>query len=87
MDFNRGAAVELLQGLIAAGDSLAHFPHRGRAVPGRNMRELVTADASLMFSPPPGLSASIVWSRVAIPLCSDGPMRASRVVRDAYAWL
>ena len=43
MDFNRGAAVELLQGLIAAGDSLAHFPHRGRAVPGRNMRELVTA--------------------------------------------
>ena len=84
MDFNRGAAVELLQGLIAAGDSLAHFPHRGRAVPGRNMRELVTADASLMFSPPPGLSASIVWSRVAIALCSDEPGVARSPYRCVY---
>ena len=42
-DFNPGAAVQLLDGLIAAGDSLAQFPHRGRPVPGSNLRELVTA--------------------------------------------
>jgi toxin ParE1/3/4 len=43
MDFNPRAAVELLEGLVAAGDSLEHFPHRGRHVPGSDTRELVTA--------------------------------------------
>jgi toxin ParE1/3/4 len=42
-DFNPRAAVQLLEGLIAAGDSLAQFPHRGRPVRGTNLRELVTA--------------------------------------------
>lgn len=28
--------------LLAAGNSLEHFPHRGRAVAGTRMRELVT---------------------------------------------
>ena len=43
MDFNPRAAVRLAEGLIEAGDSLAHFPHRGRPVHGTTMRELVTA--------------------------------------------
>lgn len=30
------------EGLIAAGDSLANFPHRGRPVPQTEWRELVT---------------------------------------------
>ena len=37
------AADQPSDGLIAAGDSLAQFPHRGRFVPGSNLRELVTA--------------------------------------------
>jgi plasmid stabilization system protein ParE len=41
--FNPRAAHELADGLIAAGDSLAAFPHRGRLVPGTDRRELVTA--------------------------------------------
>ena len=41
--FNPKAAGEVAAALIAAGDSLAHFPHRGRAVPGTAMRELVIA--------------------------------------------
>jgi toxin ParE1/3/4 len=40
-DFNPRAAVALLEGLIAAGDSLAQFPDRGRLVRGSNTRELV----------------------------------------------
>jgi toxin ParE1/3/4 len=41
--FNPRAARELADGLIAAGNSLHHFPHRGRPVPGTDLRELVTA--------------------------------------------
>jgi plasmid stabilization system protein ParE len=29
--------------LVEAGNSLAKFPHRGRPVPGTDMRQLVTA--------------------------------------------
>jgi toxin ParE1/3/4 len=43
MDFNPRAAKELAEGLVLAGDSLAHFPHRGRRVSNTDMRELVTA--------------------------------------------
>ncbi len=43
LDFNPRAAVRLAEGLVAAGDSLAHFPDRGRPVHGTDMRELVTA--------------------------------------------
>ena len=43
VDFNPRAAMELAKGLLAAGDGLVHFPHRGRPVAGTNMRELVTA--------------------------------------------
>ena len=42
-EFNPRAAVRLAEGMVAAGDSLAHFPHRGRPVHGTTMRELVTA--------------------------------------------
>jgi hypothetical protein len=48
-DFNPDAARVLAEALIAAGDSLQNFPHRGRRVPGTDVRELVTA--------PPMLSA------------------------------
>ena len=43
MDFNPRAAMELAKGLLAAGDGLVDFPHRGRPVAGTDMRELVTA--------------------------------------------
>jgi plasmid stabilization system protein ParE len=43
MDFNPKAAAELAEGLVLAGDGLAHFPHRGRRVPKTDMRERVTA--------------------------------------------
>jgi plasmid stabilization system protein ParE len=36
------AAREVAASLKASGDSLGHFPHRGRPVPGTAMRELVT---------------------------------------------
>jgi plasmid stabilization system protein ParE len=42
MDFNPAAAVRLAEGLLAAGDSLANFPHRGRRVSNTDMRELIT---------------------------------------------
>ncbi len=35
--------MRLAAGLRDTGDSLAHFPHRGRAVPGTAMRELGTS--------------------------------------------
>jgi len=41
--FNPRAAANLAKGLVEAGDSLAHFPHRGRSVPKTDLRELVTA--------------------------------------------
>ena len=40
--FNPEAADRLAARLVAAGNSLRNFPHRGRAVPGTGMRELVT---------------------------------------------
>lgn len=40
--FNPRAAETLAERLIAAGNSLALFPHRGRPVPGTDMRELVS---------------------------------------------
>lgn len=43
MDFNPRAAAALAHGLVAAGDSLVYFAHRGRVVPHSTMRELVTA--------------------------------------------
>jgi toxin ParE1/3/4 len=42
-EFNPQAAVAVAEGLIAAGDSLALFPHRGRPVPGTDRRDLVAA--------------------------------------------
>ena len=41
-DFNPRAAVHLAESLLAAGDSLVNFPHRGRPVHGTDMRELVS---------------------------------------------
>jgi plasmid stabilization system protein ParE len=41
-DFNPQAAARMADALLAAGDSLASFPHRGRPVRGTAMRELVT---------------------------------------------
>ena len=41
--FNLRAARQVADGLKAAGNSLANFPHRGRRVPGTELRELVAA--------------------------------------------
>jgi addiction module RelE/StbE family toxin len=40
--FNPRAAAHVAAGLRDAGNSLTHFPHRGRPVPRTDMRELVT---------------------------------------------
>jgi toxin ParE1/3/4 len=42
-EFNPRAAAYVAESLRDAGDSLENFPHRGRPVPGTDMRELVTA--------------------------------------------
>ncbi len=42
-DFNPSAATHVVRTLREAGESLAHFPYRGRPVPGTTMREVVTA--------------------------------------------
>jgi plasmid stabilization system protein ParE len=42
--FNLGAADRLAEKLIAAGDRLEMFPHRGRQVPGTTMREIVAVN-------------------------------------------
>lgn len=42
-NFNPRAAAHVAETLLAAGDSLVTFPHRGRPVPGTGMRELVTS--------------------------------------------
>lgn len=42
-DFNPSAAAHVAETLRREGDSLVHFPHRGRMVPKTNMRELVSA--------------------------------------------
>jgi toxin ParE1/3/4 len=41
-DFNPRAAALMASALLAAGDSLVNFPHRGRPVRGAAMRELVS---------------------------------------------
>jgi addiction module RelE/StbE family toxin len=41
-DFNPQAAAHMAEALLAAGDSLVDFPHRGRPVRGTDMRELVS---------------------------------------------
>lgn len=40
-EFNPEAARRLAAELLAAGDNLERFPHRGRPVPGSTSRELV----------------------------------------------
>lgn len=40
--FNPQAAASMAEALFKAGDSLEHFPHRGRRVRGTTMRELLT---------------------------------------------
>ena len=40
--FNRRAAAEVAAHLLTVGNSLEEFPHRGRSVPGTDMRELLT---------------------------------------------
>jgi len=40
--FNPKAAEELAADLLATGNSAEIFPHRGRPVPGTEMRELTT---------------------------------------------
>jgi plasmid stabilization system protein ParE len=42
-EFNPRAAMHVAHTLRAEGDSLEHFPHRGRPVPRTNMRELVSS--------------------------------------------
>jgi toxin ParE1/3/4 len=42
-ELNPRAATEVSASLIAAGNSLANFSHRGRPVPQTDLRELVTA--------------------------------------------
>lgn len=42
LQFNPRAARDVAASLKALGDSLSHFPQRGRPVPGTNMRELIS---------------------------------------------
>jgi toxin ParE1/3/4 len=41
--FNPRAAQNMVMEILAAGDSLETFPHRGRAVPGTQLRETTLA--------------------------------------------
>ena len=41
-DFNPQAAAHMAEALLTAGDSLVNFAHRGRPVPGTQLRELVS---------------------------------------------
>jgi plasmid stabilization system protein ParE len=41
-DINPAAAERVAECLYSTGDSLAHFPRRGRCVAGTAMRELIT---------------------------------------------
>ncbi len=43
VEFNPRAAMHVAETLRDAGNSLVHFPHRGRPVPNTNMREVVTS--------------------------------------------
>jgi plasmid stabilization system protein ParE len=38
--FNPRAAENLVKEILAAGDALEHFPHRGRLVPDTQLREI-----------------------------------------------
>jgi toxin ParE1/3/4 len=38
--FNPWAAENLVKEMLAAGDALEHFPHRGRLVPSTQLREI-----------------------------------------------
>jgi toxin ParE1/3/4 len=42
-EFNPRAAMHVADTLRTEGDSLEHFPHRGRPVPQTNMRELISS--------------------------------------------
>ena len=42
-EFNPRAAMHVADTLRVEGDSLEHFPHRGRVVPRTNMRELISS--------------------------------------------
>lgn len=42
-DFNPRAAMQVAESLRDEGESLVYFPHRGRAVRGTDMRELVAS--------------------------------------------
>jgi toxin ParE1/3/4 len=42
-EFNPRAAMHVAETLRGEGDSLEHFPHRGRPVPRTNMRELISS--------------------------------------------
>jgi plasmid stabilization system protein ParE len=46
--FNPQAAARVFEALIAAGDSFAQFPFRGRLVPRSRMRELVSVYPYIM---------------------------------------
>ena len=50
--FNFAAANRLAERLIAAGNRLEMFPHRGRPVPGTTMREIVAVNPSVVDRPP-----------------------------------
>jgi toxin ParE1/3/4 len=41
--FNPRASADMVREILAAGDSLASFPYRGRAVPGTELRETALA--------------------------------------------
>jgi toxin ParE1/3/4 len=42
-EFNPRAAMHVADTLRTEGDSLEHFPYRGRPVPRTNMRELISS--------------------------------------------
>lgn len=41
--FNPYAAAEVAAEITATGNGLVNFPHRGRPIPGTNMREAMTS--------------------------------------------
>jgi toxin ParE1/3/4 len=42
-DFNPRAAAHVAANLREVGDRLVNFPHRGRAIPGTSLRDVMTA--------------------------------------------
>jgi plasmid stabilization system protein ParE len=47
-EFNPRAARAVAERLVEAGNGLALFPHRGRPVPGTDMRELVSVNPCII---------------------------------------